>query len=185
MPRPTNIQTGRSAGAKVLGLKELQQEINKLKDAATGEKVNSLMIDAAMVLRDNAASNLRTVRAPHEVANDLFVYGKSKSSLLSAGKSVTCLVGLRKRGLKIASLGYVEWYANRQRGAHDKTSRVRTKRQHLNVMGTKIGENLGTMWELGTTKMSARPWWRPAVLSSRSQMFGMMAAGLKSLLGRQ
>ena len=184
MPRPTNIQTGRQKAVKILGLKELQQEVNKLKDRATGEAVNNLMIDAASILYDQAQSNLRAVNAPHEVRNDVFIYGKNKSALLKAEKSVTCLVGLRKRGIKLISQGYVEWYANRQTGTNEKTSRIRSKRQHLNVIGTKIGENLGTMWELGTTKMSARPWWRPAVLSARSAMFSLMATGLKSILGR-
>lgn len=182
MPRVTNLQAGRQKAVQVFGLKELQQRMNEQKNRITGPLVNALMIDAGRILFDQAAANLASTNAPHEVRNDLFIFGKNKSSLVAAEKSVTCLVGLRKHGQKIKSAGYVEWWSNRQTGQYEKTSRTRKRKQSLRMVGTRIGENLGTMWELGTTKMPARPWWRPAILQSRNRMYELMADGLRKIV---
>ena len=119
-----------------------------------------------------------------EVREDLFIYGAHRPSFVQATKSQTAIVGLRKRGRARRAHGYVEWFANKQAAAGiDKTSRSKTKRQQLRMIGQKIGENLGTMWELGTSKMSARPWWRPAVQTSRGKMLPAMADALRGIIG--
>lgn len=184
MKRTYNIQQGRQKAVQVLGLKELQQRVNELKTRAAGQAVNDVMVECAAILYGQAKSNLQSVKAPHEVLNDLFVYGRNKSVFLSAEKSVTALTGLRKHGTRLKSLGYVEWFASKQASAgRDKTSRTKKKKQSLRMLGTKIGENLGTMWELGTSKMQARPWWRPAIVSSRSPIYQKMLSGLTNLIG--
>lgn len=194
MPRSRvqNIQSGRQKVAKMLGLKELQQQVNALKTKASGREVHTLMVDCSRVLYDQAIANLKSVNAPHEVAHDLFVYGKNPSALLKAEESVTALVGLRKHGQKLESLGYVEWSPGRQVSAgRTKENRSRKKGARLvlpgalNAKGTggvRIGENLGTMWEIGTSKMAAKPWWRPAVTSARSTIYQMMVAGYRKIL---
>lgn len=185
MARVANLQRGRQSKAvQVLGVKELQQRVNQLKTRAVSDESARVAIDAGALLYHQAMANLRSVNAPHEVAQDLFIYGKQPGILLRATSSVTALVGLRKRGKKLKSKGYVEWYANKQVSAgREKTTRTRLKRARLVMRGTKIGENLGTMWELGTSKMAARPWWRPAVMSTKQAMFAAMAAGYRKILG--
>ena len=180
-----NIQRGRQSKAvQMLGLKELQTRVNGLKTRAVSDDSARIAIDAAALLYHQAESNLRSVNAPHEVAEDLFIYGKQPGLLMRAATSVTALVGLRKHGKRLKSHGYVEWYANKQvSSGREKTTRTRLKRARLVMRGTKIGENLGTMWELGTSKMAAKPWWRPAVVSSKSPMFSAMAAGYRRILG--
>jgi len=195
MGRVYNVQSGRQKAVQVLGLKELQQRVNQLQMRAVGRETAGVMVDCARLLYDEATSNLRSVNAPHEVLDDLFVYGKNPSSLLRAEKQVTALTGLRKHGSKFPSKGYAEWYPGRQVGkASESVGKMnrRGKRQRLVVPGTrsakggglqKIGENLGTMWEIGTTKMPPRPWWRPAVQSARAKIYTAMLSGLRSVLG--
>lgn len=185
MARVANLQRGRQSKAvQVLGLKELQTRVDQLKTRAVSDESARVAINAGALLYQQAQSNLRSVNAPHEVAQDLFIYGKQPGILLRATSSVTALVGLRKRGRKIKAHGYVEWFANKQvSSGREKTSRSRVRRARLVMRGTKIGENLGTMWELGTSKMAARPWWRPAVLSTKTAMFQAMAAGYRRILG--
>jgi hypothetical protein len=193
MARVTNIQSGRQSKAlKFYGLPELQKNVNALKSKMAGAEAAAVAVDAGAALYNQALSNLQRVNAPHEVAQDMFIYGRQPSALLSATKSVTALVGLRKRGRSIKSQGYVEWYPGRQVGGFEKTSRTRRKRMRLVMPGTqsakgsgaqKIGEHLGTMWELGTTKMAARPWWRPAVMSARAAIYAALAAGYRRILG--
>lgn len=187
MARVRNFQSGRQSKAvAVLGLRELQQRVDQLKTRAVSDESAKVAIGAGAMLYNQAQANLRSVNAPHEVREDLFIYGKQPGILLRATSSVTALVGLRKRGKKMDAKGYVTWNATSRAGVFGpmtKRASLLAAKGKARVSGRKIGENLGTMWELGTSKMPARPWWRPAVMSMKQAMFQAMAAGYRKILG--
>ena len=135
MPRARNIQTGRNKVARMLGLKEFQQKVSAIKGRASGRETSALHVDAAQILADQAIANLKSVNAPHEVAQDLFIYGKNQE--VKNMSEPTALMGLRKHGMKVPSAAYVEWNPGRQVGAgRTKESRTRKKGAKLMVPGT-------------------------------------------------
>ncbi len=177
----TNIQTGRQKVVKTLGLKELQQNVNSLIDATTSEEATKIAIAASRAVLSQVKVNAASVNLPKLAMDDLFIYAKPQGNDKS---SVTTLVGLRKKGNKIVSRGYRVWNAGTQRGAFKKiyrTGSVNARTRAL-VSGRKIGENLGTMWEQGTTKMAPRVWFRTAITTARTAVYGIFQAGYTDIM---
>ncbi len=48
----------------------------------------------------------------------------------------------------------------------------------------KIGESLATMWEIGTSRMRAKPFFRPALMAARQAALTVMANGFKRIIGK-
>lgn len=160
-------------------LKDLEKKFRALQDVAAGEAAGKVIVDAAKVVFDQAENNARAANIPHEALQDLF-YTKSKAT---GRRGISALVGLRKRGRNRSAHGYVEWHASMHVGRFQK--RVRTKKGKALVMrGKLIGENLGTMWELGTTKMAPRPWFRTAVQSARGAVTDKLTEGYRRILAQ-
>lgn len=177
-----NIQTGRQKAVQVLGVKELQQNVNRIMSAMVGEQAVAVSVTAGRVVLGGIMQHAQSVNLPQRAMQDIFLYSKQPSALFSlGGDSVNVLVGLRKKGTRLPAQGYVEWGAGHQVGAFEKKPRLRKRGGTLKLGGT-IGENLGTMWELGTTKMAARPWFRPAVQESRPEVYGIMQAGYAAII---
>ncbi len=183
-----NIQSGRSKSVEVLGLKELQQNVNEVMSAAVGKEAADVAAGAGSVVLDRLAYNAKSVGVPHEVLDDLFMYTKRQPNLNGGQGSVDVLVGLRKKGTRIPADGYVTWRASSQKGLNSfglLNTRSRGKARVKKAPdGRRIGENLGTMWELGTTKMRARPWFRTALQAVRSDVIAKMAAGYQGIVAR-
>jgi hypothetical protein len=203
--RPTNIRSG-SKSETIIGMKELEAKLSDLIDATIAPEAVNEIRDAATILYKQVVANAKSVKVPHEVLEDIFISGKQPSSqgiygASSERKQVSALVGLRKRGRGFSSgqgaKGYVEWTPKSQVGKFDKTQRSKTRGRGtvLVLPGTKsakgdgslqkIGENLGTMWELGTTKMQAKPWFRPAVISTRNEVISRVTEGYKRLIEKK
>ena len=175
-----NLQSGRQKAVQVLGLKELQKNVNTLISRSAGREAEAITLKAGRVVLDRIYSAAVSAKVPSKVLNDLFIYSKRRDG--EQGQSISVLVGLRKHGVRLPSAGYVTWNASSQVGAFNKTPRLRKKGATLKIQGQKIGENLGTMWELGTTKMSAKPWFRPGVNQARPVAYQVMADGYNGIL---
>lgn len=176
-----NVQQGKAS--RVYGLPEIQKRINAIMSACVQAEAEAVITDATQVVYSALKSNASSVGMPKRAQADIFMYTRQPGG---AGKrdKVTALAGMRKAGRALNAKGYVTWNANRQVGAHEKTERSRKKGGRLTMPGTKIGENLGTMWEFGTTKMAPRPWARPAVTASRSTVLSKLVAGYQAILAR-
>jgi len=185
-----NIRTGGKKAVEISGIKELEAKLADVVDRSVGEQAIGVVRDAAGILYNQALSNAKSVNVPHEVEQDIFLYGQQNDKAL-ARNGVSALVGLRKRGANKSAKGYVEWTPKNRVGKFEKTQRSKPKGGSLVLPGTqsakggglqKIGENLGTMWELGTTQMEAKPWFRPAVTQSRGAVLGKLADGYSKII---
>jgi hypothetical protein len=159
---------------------ELQTKLKSLRDSGMGKESQQLVRDSGEVVYDAAVSSAAGVGLPERAMEDMFI-----SSKASQDRRQTVLVGLRKRGRSAPyAHGYVEWYAGKQRGSFAKTQRSRRGRSKPMVTGRKIGESLGTMWELGTTKMAPRPWFRTAVQGVQDAVVAKFTEGYRSIVER-
>jgi hypothetical protein len=180
-----NLQTGRSKAVQVYGLKELQQNIASIMSAVVSKEAVAVSATAGVTVLSAMQSSARSAKVPSRVMDDFFMYARQPSSPgQSRGDSVNVLVGLKKKGTRTPARGYVTWHAGRQVGAFAKQPRLRKKGGTLKIGGELIGENLGTMWELGTTKMAARPWFRRAIQGARSAVFQIMADGYRAIIAK-
>lgn len=181
----TNIAQGGNKVVQVLGLKEMQAKIREISDAFVRDEAAHIMGQAADIVVDQARSNAQAANMPKRALDDFYTYERQPNADL-AKNQVTALAGLRKHGRKGAR-GYVTWFASTQSaGGRDKTNYAKRRRDRarLVLQGTKIGENLATMWEFGTAKMPARPWFRPAVQQVRSAVLTTIANGYRAILER-
>lgn len=177
-----NVQQGKAA--RVYGLPEIQKRMREIMNAAVKDEAEAVITDATQVVYAALKSNAASVNMPKRAQLDIFLYTRQRGG---EGKrdSVTALAGTRKAGRSHDAKGYVTWNASRQVGGFDKTSRGSKKgRGKLTMPGNKIGENLGTMWEFGTTKMRPRPWFRTAITSARSTVLQKITDGYKAIIER-
>lgn len=183
----TNIAQGGNRVVQVLGLKEVQAKVREIADAFVKEEAARIMGQAAEIVVDQARSNAQAANIPHEAMDDFYVYERQFDVDRRLPRdSVTALAGLRKHGRKGAR-AYVKWFASTQASAgRDKTNRGKRRRDRfkLTMKGTQIGENLATMWEFGTSKMPARPFFRPAIQQVRSTVLTAIANGYRGILDR-
>jgi hypothetical protein len=176
-----NIQSGRQKAVQVIGLKQLQQNVNAIISASAGREAVNVSAEAGRAVLNKLHSSAVSSGVPHEVLDDLFMYTRQRNN--SGEQSVSVLVGLKKKGTRAPAHGYVTWNASKQVGAFVKSPRLK-KKGTLKIGGQRIGENLGTMWELGTTKMAAKPWFRPGIMQVRSTVYQIMADGYRSILAK-
>jgi HK97 gp10 family phage protein len=183
-----SITTGR--GENVKGLKELEAKLKALDDASVGAEAQLVIRNALRPIFEAVVGNAQSVNIPHEAMQDIFMYGRQPER---SRKKLSGLVGLRKRGRGTppSAKGYVEWNPDargagtlaRTPGAYLAKRYKGTFKKGL-VTGRRIGENLATMWELGTSRMAARPFFRPAVESSKAAVIQQIADGYKAILDR-
>lgn len=184
---------GRSYQAQksgIEGAKELASKLRAMKSEVVGKEAQAVIAEAADELAVRVRMNAQAVGVPHDVLEDVFSYNR----LPRDRKRVSSLVGIRKRGRsRPYAKAYREWFPGR------KTKQGATKRpksaKSLVLPGTmsakgalfglqKIGESLATMFELGTSLMPARPFFRPAVESMRLMILGMILSGYSSIINR-
>lgn len=180
-----NISQGGNKLIQVLGLKEIQGRMKAISDAVVRDEAGEVVGNAAAVVRDAIYASAESQNVPHRALEDIYLYIRQPNG---QGKrdSIAALAGLRKKGRRADAHGYVTWFAGLQRGSFDKTNRTRRKRgaDFVPASGRRIGENLATMWEFGTTKMRARPFFRTAISSVRGTVLAIIADGYKAILER-
>lgn len=177
-----NISQGGNKLIQVLGLKDIQARMRVISDAMVRDEAAAVVGNAAVATRDAIYSYAEAAGIPKDALEDVYVYTRQPGG---AGKrdSIAALAGLKKMGNPLAQ-GYTTWYAGKQTGQFEKTSRSRKRRGILVVpgKGTKIGENKATMFEFGTTKMQAKPFFRPAISAIRGTVLQIIADGYKAIL---
>lgn len=145
---------------EVSGLKELQDKLKGLVDAVDGQEMQSGMAQIAQHGEWMLKAEARDQNWPHEAVESTFAYGKMPPARKRGGPSA--LFGFRKRGrTRPWAPGYVEW----------------GKRT-----GKLVGESLATMFEFGTSKMSARPAMRIVVQAMRALYPDMAGKVLRQIL---
>jgi hypothetical protein len=187
-----NIAQGGNKIVQMLGVKELQQNAANIVGAFRGDETVAFMGDAARIVVGTAESNARAANLPSLAMKDFFVYTRQPNAT-GRRAVISALAGLRKKGRPGGpgptgfAWGYRQWRANRQTSAgREKINRAKRARDRFSsrVIGTLIGESLASMWEFGTSKMAARPFWRPAVQSSRAPVLAVIAAGYRGIIDR-
>jgi hypothetical protein len=197
MARAANVARGggKRYGAEVVGLKELETKLKNIQSALVSKEAEAAVAKQAINLENRVRANAQSANVPHEVHDDIFSYSKQPASAKRRG--ISALTGVRKRGqVGRRAQAYVEWRPNRQRGAFEKFKRSAKRRSGtstaltlpglMNDRGTSqlIGENLATMWELGTTKFAARPFFRPAVEQKRADILSGLTEDYKGIIER-
>lgn len=193
---PRNVTTGGKAAREVsavFGLPELKKQVKALQGATVSAEAQSIVGEAARYLSSEIRHGAESVNVPHEVFKNIFSY--SKPQTLPSGKAakVSALAGIRKRGrARPYAVSYAEW---KNRFAYTRLrfrSVIPGKRYGQKkavgagevAAGDKVGENLATMWEIGTSKQRAKPFFRPAVERGRSRVVQMIASGYKLLIAK-
>jgi hypothetical protein len=148
-------------GLQVKGIKELTSQLRAMKSACVSEQIAEMLGGAADLWRRAANALVRTNRWPHEVHDTAFIDARWPQSRRGKTK-ISVIFGFPKRGrARPYRPGYVEW----------------GKRE-----GKLLGMSLNTMFEFGTSKMAARPAYRPALQTQKSAMRGSVKARLADIL---
>jgi HK97 gp10 family phage protein len=156
------LATKTGSGSEVTGIRELAKQIKALEDCALNLKAFEAVGAAASIVTAKAKANAARARWPHEVLANFFTFSRPSEDLRRQ-KKVSAIFGISKRGKSEPYRpGYVEWFAK------DK--------------GRVIGESLSTMFEFGTSKMGARPAFRPALQSERPRMLDTLKTKLQDVL---
>lgn len=182
--RVKNITSGKRN--EMVGVRELQARIRDLVSAAASKEALEVAGDAADELKEEVIKNAKSVNVPHEVYEDIFTYRNPPPNL--PRNRPAALVGIRKRGSRPPwGRAYVEW---KNRAAFTRV-RLRGRGKNRKVVsggvmeaGAKVGESLATMWEMGTSKMDARPFFRPAILAMKARIVTVLSAGYRGILER-
>jgi len=166
-------------GLNTKGVKPLVTQLKAIGGATTTQDCAKLFGDVARALMRKVSANMASAGWPEEVRKNTFVDDRWPQSLRSKGDGsigsvlsgsrsrVAVLAGIGKRGSKRPwRPGYVEW----------------TALPYGKNAGKLVGESLSTMFEKGTSKMSPRPAWTPAVKGFRSEAREMVKIGLKKLI---
>jgi len=178
----TNIAQGGNQIIQLLGLKDVQARLKTIQDACARDDAGQVTADAAAIVEDEITRQAEAQNVPRQALEDIYIYVRRPPG--EGPDLVTSLAGLRKKGRASNAHGYVTWYASSQVGSFDKSSRTRRKGKVLRIRGTKIGENLATMWEFGTTKSPAKPFFRPAIAAVRASVLNVLASGYQAILDK-
>jgi hypothetical protein len=188
---PRNISGGGKATkavSVVLGLPELKAKVKKLTGALVADEAQKIVGSAAWYASTEVRSAAQGVGVPHEVFANIFSYSKPQTTRSGGAAKVSALTGIRKKGrARPFAVSYAEWNNknaySRLRGKGRGKARV-FKSGGVVAAGAKVGENLATMWELGTTKQAAKPFFRPAIMRAQTRVMTMLAAGYKALIDK-
>ena len=161
-----DIASGKSC--QVIGVQALALKLNELQSVVASAEAYDVVGRAANIGRFEVEREMHEQNWPHETLECVFTYDKAgKSSTVSA------LLGIRKRGRsRPYAPAYVEWglgMAGRKRVRKDTPS-------HL------VGESLATMYEMGTSRQSAKPAFRPAVTATKAVMLAEIATGFQQII---
>jgi len=150
------------ASFEIRGIKELTEQLKELDKAVVGPHIYDVLGRATRAWRQRFVQEATGKRWPKEAIASAFTYAKPQPGEQSR-KRATSLFGIRKKGRAAPyAPGYVEWWGKSQ--------------------GRYIGMSLATMFELGTSKMSARPAFKPSLYASRETMKDIIEDGVWAIL---
>ncbi len=195
----TNILRGggKLFKVQVTGVRELQLNLRGLiRDLGVDEQITAkaeaynVIAEAADMIRDAARQNARSQNWPAQVVDAIFSY--KDVSKAKTKKQRAALVGVRTGAPPHLELHtkqqkglYVEWFPGRSQSRRAKSLVIPGT---LSAKGDgskqKVGMSLARMFESGTSKMRARPAFRPAVLSQRGNVLEKIRSGLGAIIQR-
>lgn len=126
---------------------------------------------AAVIVRDETKRRAISQNWPHEAIAGIFAYFDPNKP-----KRSTALAGVSKRR------SMVEWYPGKSKSPRAKVAPGTVSAKGARFGAQKIAMSLATMFEYGTSKMNARPAYRPALASVRASMLARMAQGYKKVI---
>lgn len=134
--------------------------------------ITETLTEAANVIKTEGQSRARTQGWPGRTIGTFFTFADPEGM---RPKKTTALTGIRTgaptmRGKKDTRI-YKEWKA-----ASTKSPRAKQP------VGALIGESLASMYEHGTTRMQAKPAFRPAVAAARGRVKAALIAGYKRVI---
>ncbi len=199
------VPTNQKGSVEWQGVPELLARFNAIlaladpKTAASGAaSLQNVVAEASEELSHEVTARAMTVGIPHDVLKDIFSYGRPHPGDLRKHE-VSALVGVRKRGRSIgsgkqppnkrkwAAFAYREWSPAKTiiaaRNRYAKGIGVRVSKASALVTSADrdrglIGESLATMWEIGTSKRAATPFFRPAIMAAKTRIAQLMARGV-------
>ena len=188
---------GKLFKVEVTGVRELQLNLRALiRDLGVEEQIVAkaeayeVIADAADSIRDVARRNARSQGWPDQVVDAIFSF--KDFSKAKTKKQKAAMVGIRTGAPPHLELHtrqqkglYVEWFPGRSKSTRAKSLVLPgTKSAKGDGSLQKVGMSLGRMFESGTSKMKARPAFRPAVLSERGNVLAKIRAGLGAIVAR-
>ncbi|GIU78807.1 MAG: hypothetical protein KatS3mg005_2045 [Bryobacteraceae bacterium] len=172
---------------EIRGLKEIQQNLQRLVRATDGsaERIWQISAAAAEAVKREVEAGAKSVRTPSDVFRDLFSTRKPKP-FAGGERQITQLAGIRLRGRsRPYAHAYREWRAR----ASFTRIRIRGRKGNKRVVGAGtvqqgqlLGMSLASMWERGTSRMRARKFFGPAVSRARAKVAAMLASEFRRLL---
>ena len=196
--RPTDIT--RSGRGKVIrteidGLKELEATVRDLialgdeglsvgqraaRTRQAQQKLYDVLGEGAGMLKARVKANAEAQGWPKAVIAAIFTYADMAKD---RRKRRAALAGVRKgapprRDMKI----YREWYPGRSKSMRAKSLVLPGTKSAKGTGLQKIGMSLASMFEYGTSKMSARPAFRPALKAAQQQVLQHIANGYKYVI---
>ena len=168
--RLRNLTSGRKT-AELLGVKELErklQEMDSFWNRATGKaahlrrEATVVLKQAAGIIATEARSSAASRGVPLRVQQSIFTFADPAKD--RPGEHAA-LVGVNKQRTMI------EW-----------TARASTSPRAKAAPGTKLAMSLASMFERGTTRMKARPYFTPAVKSMGPKALDVLAHGYKKII---
>lgn len=158
---------------EIAGLRELSAQLKDIMPyssskmyVATGEVVQQ----ASAMLRQRIRANMAAQGWPRDIQGYTFATDPTGSK--SNSKRFESLTGISKGHKTAGHPMYREWNAG-------KTSK--SKRAKVSP-GGKVGMGWPTMWELGTSKIRAKPAFRPAIEQSRAAIVKALTDGFTKVL---
>ena len=206
MARITNITRsgrGKAVRTEITGIRELEATVRDLiamgdSPLSVGqratrarwarEQLSEVLGDAAGLLKSRIRANAEAQHWPRAVIAAIFTFAdiSANRSSFKYNQRQSALAGIRKgapprRDPKI----YREWNPGASwsgiTGGYLHPTGKRLLKKGL-VSGRKIGMSLASMFEFGTSKMQARPAFRPALKAVQAEIIRRVASGYRHVI---
>ncbi len=139
---------------------------------ATGQQyITTGIRNAARLVRNQARDNATSEGWPSRVVASIFAYSDQPDT--PGLKRTTALAGVNKRR------SMVKWNAVRHSA---QWHRVMTSGVHKVEPGSEVAMSLATMYEFGTSRMMAKPAFRPAVTATKGSVTAILVSAYRQAI---
>lgn len=149
-------------------LKEISAAMDPAQQTSLRKGVHSVLHEAVQVIKDRAVQNAENQNWPAEAVKSIFTFADPEKG---SRRRSSALVGVGKRSTM------VEWHA-----AKTPPTNPLKEVQRKVAPGGAVSMSLATMFETGTSKMPARPAFRPAVSQSMQQVADKVEDGIAAMI---
>lgn len=183
LQKPRNVKR-----ISVTGAKQIQANLREIIGAISGDEwnalaqaINAVVGEAAEEIADQARANARAQGLDQTVVDSIFTYNKPAARAAGGAygrKRNTALVGVA-RGYGYPS--YTEWRTNKGPG---QTKSKDGKRVIVRKVGkgNLVGMSAAAMAEFGTSNKMPKPFFYPAVRSTRAKLRAKLGIGIRDAI---